>query len=394
MPVLSLTALRRHAIARTFFTPTTLARAIAKLGFVQADPIRAPARAQDLTLRHRVADYRAGDLERRYARLPIEEDFFVNYGFVPRATHHAMHPRTPRSAWTKARWKQAHAVLDFVRARGVVHPSEVDAEFAHGKTVNWFGGSSNASTQLLDGMHYRGLLRVARREGGVRLYAAREPGPPPADARAAHDALIDAAIAKYAPLPAATLGMLASRLSVGVPQWRTERAAVLKRAKARLSHARIDGVDWYWPAGERLRRAESEERVRLLAPFDPLVWDRRRFEIFWGWAYRFEAYTPAAKRKLGYYALPLSWRDEVIGWANASVADGRLGVQLGYVSGRAPQEAAFRNALDEEVERLRVFVQPRRGRLARGSVRALRRDIRQLGVDPRAARGPSGHPAR
>jgi uncharacterized protein YcaQ len=53
---------------------------------VQADPIRAPARAQDLTLRHRVAGYLAGDLERRYPKLAVEEDFFVNYGFLPRAT--------------------------------------------------------------------------------------------------------------------------------------------------------------------------------------------------------------------------------------------------------------------------------------------------------------------
>ena len=67
--------LRRYAVARTLFKPTTLARAIDKLGFVQADPIRAPARAQDLTLRHRVKGYRAGDLERRYATLDVEEDF-------------------------------------------------------------------------------------------------------------------------------------------------------------------------------------------------------------------------------------------------------------------------------------------------------------------------------
>ena len=77
--------LRRYAVARTLFAPTTLRAAIERLGFVQADPIRAPARAQDLTLRHRVRDYRAGDLDRRYARLAVEEDFFVNYGFVPRA---------------------------------------------------------------------------------------------------------------------------------------------------------------------------------------------------------------------------------------------------------------------------------------------------------------------
>jgi uncharacterized protein YcaQ len=359
MPMTPLERLRRHAVARNFCAPTTLPRAIAKLGFVQADPIRAPARAQDLTLRQRVADYRAGDLERRYPKLAIEEDFFVNYGFVPRALHHLMHPRTPRTPWPKSRWKQAHAVLEFVRERGVVHPRDVDAEFAHGKTTNWFGGSSNASTQLLDGMHYRGLLRVARREGGIRLYAAREATPPPDDPRAVHDALLDVVVAKYAPLPLATLGMLVSRLGVGVPQWRGERAAVLKRARARLAHERIDGVDWYWPADERLKRGEPEERVRLLAPFDPLVWDRRRFELFWGWAYRFEAYTPAPKRQLGYYALPLLWRDEVIGWANASLADGRLRTEFGYVAGRAPREAAFRRELDAEVERLRAFLAPR-----------------------------------
>ena len=64
-PAPSLDQLRRYAVARSLFPPTTLARAIARLGFVQADPIRAPARAQDLTLRHRVKDYRAGDLVRR-----------------------------------------------------------------------------------------------------------------------------------------------------------------------------------------------------------------------------------------------------------------------------------------------------------------------------------------
>ena len=96
---MNLEALRRYAISRTLFAPTTLPKAIARLGFVQADPIRAPARAQDLILRHRVKNYVAGDLERRYCKLGIEEDFFVNYGFLPRNTQALMHPRTPRVAW-------------------------------------------------------------------------------------------------------------------------------------------------------------------------------------------------------------------------------------------------------------------------------------------------------
>jgi uncharacterized protein YcaQ len=93
-----------------------------------------------------------------------------------------------------------------------------------------------------------------------------------------------------------------------------------------------------------------------LAPFDPVVWDRRRFELFWGWAYRFEAYTPAPKRVRGYYALPLLWRDQVIGWGNLSVRDGRLLVDLGYQSGNAPREQAFHRALDEELDRMQRFL--------------------------------------
>src|SRR5512144_3052495 len=67
-----------------------------------------------------------------------------------------------------------------------------------------------------------------------------------------------------------------------------------------------------------------ENTVRLLTPFDPVVWDRERFEMFWGWQYRFEAYVPAAKRRLGYYALPLLWRDRVLGWANLQMKDEQL----------------------------------------------------------------------
>jgi uncharacterized protein len=359
--------LRRYAVARSLFKPTTLKRAIDKLGFVQADPIRAPARAQDLTLRHRVVGYRAGDLERRYPQLPVEEDFFVNYGYLPRAHHELMHPRTPRTTWTPARASQAAAVLAFVQERGAVHPREVDAHFAHGKVTNWFGGSSNASTQLLDVMHYRGLLRVARRDGGTRVYAARAPSPG-ADAPAAPpdrgsassrmDALVDVVVHKYAPLPAASLGRLLSLLCGGAPQWTLERGAALTRAKQRFPHAPVDGTEWYWPAADSPAsvRWRPDDGVRLLTPFDPIVWDRRRFEIFWGWAYRFEAYTPAAKRKLGYYALPLLWRDRVIGWGNVVAADGGLRCSFGYTSGRAPRDASFRTGLEAELARMRTFL--------------------------------------
>jgi uncharacterized protein len=355
----TLDELRAAAVTRSLFPPTTLQQALDRLGFVQADPIRAPARAQDLTLRHRVISYRAGDLERLYSHLDIHEDFFVNYGFVTGSVQALMHPRGGPAPWTAARGRHVRALLDFVRARGAVHPREVDEHFSHGTVTNYWGGLSNATTHLLDAMHYRGLLRVARREGGIRVYTAREHDARSRDAatRRAHlDQLVDVILRNYAPLPAASLSMLVSRLRYAVPQWAGDLKSALERAKRRLAHERVDGVEWYWPEDQPLYDDEKDDIVRLLAPFDPVVWDRRRFEILWGWPYRFEAYTPAAKRKLGYYALPLLWRNRIVGWGNLSVVDGTLRSDLGYVASQPPRDRPFRRAVEDELNRLRVFL--------------------------------------
>jgi len=350
--------LRRAAVARTLFAPTTLQRALDRLGFVQADPIRAPARAQDLTLRHRVVDYRAGDLERRYAELDVHEDVFVNYGFVTAAVQALMHPRGGPAPWKAGHGRRVRALLDFVRSRGSVHPRDVDRHFSHGTVTNYWGGSSNATTHLLDAMHYRGLLRIVRRDAGIRIYTAYQHEPVANDAatRRAHlDGLVDVIVGMYAPLPALSLSMLVRRLRYAVPQWTGELTHTLQRAKQRLAHHRVNGVDWYAPA-DAVASDGPDDGVRLLAPFDPVVWDRRRFELLWGWAYRFEAYTPVPKRKLGYYALPLLWQDRVIGWGNLSMKGATLQANFGYVASRPPRDRAFRPALDDELDRFRRFL--------------------------------------
>jgi len=361
---LTIDELRRYAVTRSLFPPTSLPKALEAFGFVQADPIRAPARAQDLTLRHRVTDYRAGDLERRYSRLHVHEDFFINYGFVTDRVFHLMHPRRRGHApWSVARGKHVKRLLDFIRDHGPVHPRQVDDHFSLGTVTNFWGGSSSATTHLLDAMHYRGLLRVVRREAGIRIYGVHEHVSPqpsgPADARERRvrlDALVDVIVDIYAPLPSASLSQAVRRLRYAVPQWSSQLTGALQRARRRLAHARVDGVDWYWQSGEQPSVTEPDDRVRLLAPFDPIVWDRRRFELLWNWAYRFEAYTPVPKRRWGYYALPLLWRDRVIGWANASVAGGALTLDVGYVSGQPPRERRFRQALADERARLSAFL--------------------------------------
>ena len=326
--------------------------------------MRAPARAQDLILGERVEGYRAGDLERRYPRLAIEEVFFVNYGFVPRKTVALLHPRETPREWDAAMETRARDVLAFVRERGDVRARDVQAHFDHGRMKRW-GGDLKVSSHLLEGLHYRGLLRVARREAGARIYQAVLQ-PPPEESREARLAragrLLDMVVRLYAPLPAASLGYLLGLLRrYGAPQLSAELRQTRERARSRYAHALVDGQLWFWPRGENpgADRHQAGEKVRFLSPFDPVVWDRRRFRSLWGWEYKFEAYLPADQRRMGHYAMPMLWRDHVVGWANLKVGDGRLRHSLGFVGPR-PRGIAFRRALDEALHRMRYFLRLQR----------------------------------
>jgi uncharacterized protein YcaQ len=356
----SLRQLRRYAIARSLFKVRSLPRAIARLGFVQADPMRAPARAQDLILAHRVLDYRAGELERRYPRLAIEEAFFLNYGFLPRETLALLHPRGSPRSWDARMRARAQEVLAFVRQRGRTHPRDVQAQFDHGRIRRW-GGDLSASTHLLEGLHYGGLLRVARREAGTRVYQTMEHPPQddgPEARRERAGRLLDTVVRLYAPLPAASLGYLCRLLRDGMPHLAAETRQVQQDARSRYAHAEVDGSLWFWPQGEdpAAVRHSVDDRLRFLSPFDPVVWDRRRFRLFWGWEYKFEAYLPAHMRRRGHYAMPMLWGEQVPGWANLKMLDGRLRHELGF-AGPRPRGRAFQRALDEALHRMQEFLE-------------------------------------
>ena len=236
----SLGWLRRQAVGWSLpRTAGTLASTLSDMEFVQADPIRAPARAQDLILRQRVRGYRVGDLERQYAALDVDEDRLYAYGFLARRLRPYLYPRRDRRApdGKFVLSERGADVLEFVRERGVTHPRDVQAHFGHERATNDWGGTSSATTLELERLRHYGFLRIADRVAGVRRY---EVAPP-----------------------------------LGEP----------------LDHLAPVEVD-------------PPARVRFLAPFDPVVWDRRRFAQLWSWEYRFEADTLARKRVLGYHAMP------------------------------------------------------------------------------------------
>lgn len=352
----TLDKLRHHAVSRSLAIHAQTEEAIRALGFVQADPIRAPARAQDLILRHRVAAYRAGDLERHYPRLAISEDKLHVYGFLPSERQPLLHPRALGLHWQRFLDERAglrRAVLRYLRAHRHGHPRDLERAVGASVVENAWGGQSSATTLMLEALHYQGVARVAHRESGQRIYELAPPRERAIPAGERAERLAHWILALYSPMPERSLKSTLNALRIlGAPRPADALSTLIRRGA--FSRAVLDGEAWIWLTDDDMER-EADDQVRLLAPFDPLVWDRRRFALLWNWEYRFEAYTPVARRKLGYYALPMLFREHVIGWATIDTANRQLDVNLGFVAGR-PRARSFSRELEAEIERLRLFL--------------------------------------
>jgi uncharacterized protein len=356
--------LRLQALSATLSTPTTLARAIGALGFVQADPIRSPARAQDLILRQRVANYRAGDLERRFARLRLEEDFLYAYGFMGSETARLLHPRFDAAAANGRHEPDdlAADVLAFVRQRGETHPRDLLKRFGGERAVSAWGGFSRATTRALQALHYYGLLRVARRRDGIRVY---EPAGQQGEVLAPDERLrrlLLLVMNILAPISKPSLRATFALLTRGAPGLGPLDPALRSLLKAgAVESGEVDGEIYLWPTACGPAKASLPRKVRFLAPFDPIVWDRRRFQHLWGWEYRFEGYTPVGKRRFGYYAMPVLFGERMLGCVNLSMAHAKLDARTVFV-GRAPKAGEFRRAMDAEMARMEAFLAIQPGR--------------------------------
>lgn len=249
--------LRVQALRASLIAPTTLGRVVSSLGFVQADPIRSPARAQDLILRHRVKDYRVGELDRRFARLRLEEDFLYAYGFMPQATLRLLQPRhdlaSPDGRHTPI--DLAAEVLAFVKDRGTVHPREVEKHFGSTRAINAWGGFSQATTRALQTLHYYGLLRVVRRRDGIRIYGvANHPDPLSPEERMR--ALVPLVTRILSPISEASLRATFGLLRRGAPDLKRVHGIVQQLiGTGELERAEVDGEVYLWPA--ELRRTKS-----------------------------------------------------------------------------------------------------------------------------------------
>ncbi len=351
---------------------------IERLGYVQLDSIATVERAHHLILYARCRSYRPRDLDRLLARDRLLFEHWTHDACViPTRWFRYWHPRFRRNAarmlensWYAGRLgEDPHAVIDRVRehvaSNGLTRSRELTADEDEGRSGPWWGWGPAKSA--LEYLWHTGELSVARRENFQKIYDLTEEvippqhlGPPPSDDEEREWACNEA----IERLGIATSGELARYFNAIAPDKAKAWVAANRHRLIEVELAAEGGGRprraWA-PAdiGERLAAApEPLPGMRLLAPFDPIVRDRKRALHLFDYDYRFEAFVPAPKRIYGYYVLPILEGDRLTGRADLKTdrQAGTLNLQGLWWEPGVKAGAGRRTALARELRRLARFV--------------------------------------
>ena len=307
----------------------------ARLGSLQFDPIDVAGRNHDLVLLARIAGYRREMTERLlYQERSVYETYNKGLSLVP----------TADLPWYRQTWDEAHdehrggafdehaplveELLERIRANGPMSATDVEPRAA----IEWYWRPTNQVRAILEALAEAGVLGIARREGNKRVYDLAErlfppellAERPPRDAQQRHRLL-----SRYRAHGLLGTGGQAE-LWYGIARRADERA--VRRGElvesGALVEVAVEGVRGprFVPAtdlsmlDEAAREAAggappggSPPGVAFLAPLDPFVWDRALLRSLFDFDYVWEVYVPQAKRRWGYYVLPMLFGDRLVG---------------------------------------------------------------------------------
>ena len=331
-------AARRFLVARHFLAPArsleggldAVLEVFRRLGSIQFDPLAVAGRSHDLVLHARVAGYDPGWCDLLYERREIFEAYNKGLSFVP----------TSDFPWFRGTWSRqgrrvlaenaqvAERVLERIQVDGPL--SALDFERERGATTDWFGMPTNAVRAVLEAYAVTGVLGLARRDGNRRYYDLAE------------RLLPTDVLAREVPLKEQLRRKLLSRyqahglLGVGGsgdifggigpakpdPRWPDYPGRTVLREElvegGELVSVEVEGV-----RGKRFVLREDVQlleappepppSVAFLSPFDALVWDRGLLGSLFGFDYVWELFVPPAKRRWGWYVLPMLFCDRLVG---------------------------------------------------------------------------------
>jgi uncharacterized protein YcaQ len=341
-----------------------------RLGSIQFDPLAVAGRTHDLVLHARVADYDPAWCDRLYERREIFEAYNKGLSLVPASEfpwfRGHLSRNAPRTLAENA--DVAARVLERIRADGAL--SALDFERERGPTTDWFGMPTNPVRAVLEAYAITGVLGLARRDGNRRYYDLLE-RLLPADVLArklpVEEQLRQKLLSRYRAHGLLGIGgggdvfgglgpAKPDERWPGYPGRNALRDELVERGD--LVPVEVEGF-----RGKRLVVSEEVElleappnpppSVAFVPPFDPIVWDRRLLGSLFDFEYVWELFVPPAKRRWGWYVLPIVFRDHFVGRIEPRIdrAEARVEV-LGvwWEDGFAPRRAhgfvdAMRDAL-------------------------------------------------
>jgi uncharacterized protein len=312
-------------------TKADVLAAIRRMGVLQIDTISVVARSPYLVLFSRLGAYEPQWLDELLAEGALFEYWAHEASLLPiddyaLLRHRMLEPERMgwkyRADWVAGNGHELDGVLDWIREHGAVRSADFQRrDAAPGGWWEW-----KPEKRALEALFTAGELMVARRQGFQRVYDLRE---------RVHPSWSDEMLPPRDETDRAMALRAVAALGVTTAAWvadyyRTERrhtAAVVRElaAAGALLEAHVDGWDdvaYVHPMHRSLAAAVGTGRVRaslstVLSPFDPLVWDRQRAASMFGFDYRLECYTPAPKRRWGYFVLPLLRRGALVGRLDA-----------------------------------------------------------------------------
>ena len=339
--------------------PAAVLEVFRKLGSIQFDPLAVAGRNHDLVLHARVADYDPAWCALLYERREVFEAYNKGLSLVPVSEfpwfRGILSRNSPRTLAENA--DVAQRVLERIRADGPL--SALDFQRESGPSTDWFGMPTNAVRAVLEAYAVTGVLGLARRDGNRRYYDLLE------------RLLPDKVLARKLPLEEQLRHKLLSRyrahglLGVGGggdifgglgpakpdPRWPEHAGRTALREElvelGELVPVEVEGI-----RGKRFITSEDIElleappepppSVAFLPPFDPLIWDRGLLGSLFDFDYVWELFLPPAKRRWGWYVLPIVFRDRFVGRVEPRIdqADDRvLMLNVWWEEGFAPRRA-------------------------------------------------------
>jgi uncharacterized protein len=336
-----------------------------KLGSIQFDPLAVAGRSHDLVLHARVADYDPAWCDLLYERREIFEAYNKGLSFVPTSDFAWFRGALSRSApqILTENADVAARVLERIRAEGPL--SSLDFERESGPATDWFGVPTNTVRAVLEAYTVTGVLGLARREGNRRFYDLLErllPADVLAHELPLRERLRHKLLSRYR--AHGLLGVSAGDTFGGLGPAKADskypgRTALREELVERgeLVPVEVESVGKRFVVRADVELLETPpgptSSVAFLSPFDALVWDRKLLGSLFDFDYVWELFLPPAKRRWGWYVLPIVFGDRLVGRIEPRIdrADARVQVlDVWWENGFAPARAegfvdAMRDAL-------------------------------------------------